>query len=281
MASQSQRSDDDIYDEIDGYHIDDPALVALLLPGTVGDQFQFLGVVQNELLFCPLLRRHLRRAGYSWDKHPDCRLYNHGHGCQLKLPITIMGWNNANPYPHVWAFLVDYQATSQNVGPAARKDLYHLLNEGIGGPQGKVRVFSQAKISGMGFYFELACTGPSTSPACLCHATAHAPVWCLGRGLRCGCQGGSLFASTHVVDMNRCHSMFCEGLHGGQIACGSMGILPRGRPHQRRALLPEVLGSSRLKSLEVFINHYSPMHPQCTLGAAALRLAAAIPALTV
>ena len=111
MASQSQRSDDDIYDKIDGYHIDDPALVALLLPGTVGDQFQFLGVVQNELLFCPLLR-HLRRAGYSWDKHPDCTLYNHGHGCQLKLPITIMGWNNANPYPHVWAFLVDYQATS-------------------------------------------------------------------------------------------------------------------------------------------------------------------------
>ena len=137
--SQSQPLDDDLYDELEKYLITDPALVKVLLTGQAGDTFELLGP-ENEMLFCPLLRRHLRRSGYGWDRHPDCRLYNHGHGCQLMLPITIMGHNNANPYPDVWAFLVDYQSklVAGVAAHSARKDLYHLLNEGIGGPQGKV-----------------------------------------------------------------------------------------------------------------------------------------------
>ena len=114
-------------------------LLQALFPGGGADSFTS-NRPQNLLHLCTFLRQRLQRKSYPWHKHPDCSQYNGNNGCMLVLPITVLGFNQNNPYPTMLDFLVDFQQAQAGQGAdAQRHAVYGLLNDAIGGPRGKVR----------------------------------------------------------------------------------------------------------------------------------------------
>ena len=94
------------------------------------------------LVFCQTLRMHLDKGLFDWSPYPDCYRYNRETGCMLLRPLTIRGWNNEQAYDSVLDFLNAFHHRHSSDGAFdhdRRVEMYMLLNEGVGGPLGKVR----------------------------------------------------------------------------------------------------------------------------------------------
>ena len=157
MASSEEVLDeaDDFFSEIPSLmrlRIGDEGHVEFLVPPDRDMQlyydFEWFGSPVPPILFCPLLRQHLRRDSGRWNEHPNCAQYMHFglFGCMLTQSLTVDNWNNAEPYDNVFDFLLDFQRHHQaelaeNID-YVRLKLYSTLSNAIGGPRGKVRFLS-------------------------------------------------------------------------------------------------------------------------------------------
>jgi len=127
--------------EVRSYQIKSKDLLDILFP--LVDEFcvDLQYKKQNTLTFCPFVRHRLKRASYSWYKHPNCSRYNADHGCMILQPFTSTAYNNAEPYDNMLEFLETMTTHPDFVGVASdqqRKRLYRILNDGLGGPHRKV-----------------------------------------------------------------------------------------------------------------------------------------------
>jgi hypothetical protein len=141
VAHDLEPADVDTLHDVRRYQIKNKELLDILLPA--GDQFcvNLSLKKQNTQIFCTFLRRRLKRASYDWHKHPDCSRYNLDHGCLILEPFCSTAYNNAVPYDNMYEFLEAMSSHPDFVGLASdkqRKRLYRVLNDGLGGPHGKV-----------------------------------------------------------------------------------------------------------------------------------------------
>lgn len=141
---QGWASDSDTLILLQRFRIEHSVYASVLLPGGQKDAFVNNSHPQNAWWLCDLLRQRVRRQSYQswWDRHPNCSMYQCDIGCMLLQPITIVGFNNDEPYDDLPEFVVDYM---QDPVVAAwppdkqRQTLYTLINTGIDGASGKVR----------------------------------------------------------------------------------------------------------------------------------------------
>ena len=128
--------------EVESYQITSSDLINILFPSQ--DELRVKlpkSRLQNKLLFCPFLRQRLKRSSYPWCKHPNCSRYNLDNGCMILLPFCSKDYNNAQQYDNMLEFFEDivrdpiFSALSRD---QQRKRLYRVLNDGLGGPHGKV-----------------------------------------------------------------------------------------------------------------------------------------------
>jgi len=141
---QGRASDSDTLILLQRYRIDDAAYASVLLPGGQKDVFVNKGDAQNAWWLCDLLRQRVMRQSYKswWDRHPNCSMYQGDVGCMLLQPITIVGFNNDQPYDDLPEFVVDYMQDGVVAAwgqDKQRHTLYTLINAGIDGASGKVR----------------------------------------------------------------------------------------------------------------------------------------------
>ncbi len=130
---------DETCDTLHKYRWTDPALLAVLFPQGVVDNFVSTES-QNKLPYCTFLRQRLDRTSYTWSKHPDCSQYQGDYGCIIARPIMVSGYNQSVPYPSVLAFLQSFRDIQDGLAADAQRwTVYGLLNNAIGGPRGKVR----------------------------------------------------------------------------------------------------------------------------------------------
>ena len=131
--------------EVERYHITSSDLINILFPSQDALRVNFSQKRrQNKLLFCPFLRQRLKRTSYPWHKHPNCSRYNVDNGCMILLPFCSKDYNNAQPYDNMLEFFEDIVRDpifSELSPDKQRKRLYRVLNDGLGGPHGKVCVF--------------------------------------------------------------------------------------------------------------------------------------------
>lgn len=143
LSSVVHDADDERWDVVKRYIIDDESTLEILFPPLASDRKFLSEASQNQVVVCMLLRQYLDAGSYNWNAHPDCMTYNKDQGCFLILPFTVRDYNDDNPYGTVLEFLRDFQSNpSVNSAPLnqQRNWLYRLLNEAIGGPVGKVHV---------------------------------------------------------------------------------------------------------------------------------------------